>query len=962
MSRQDTPDSVVSNSSAASESRHIAIWAFDPLPDFISDHTLTGQTPAERLREYAARWVQLAGSLWEWADRATFALRYVARAGRVQVFLLASAHHAADGLRLQSELEVVLRAHRLWQSATRMVDDKFRSDTALHDVVIAQIRQHEMWNLWAVPRNRLGNSEDLATRFPGINEQEWRTPRVIYPWSGPGGPFLLPMESLISQPVACSLTIYLEPTRLRPIEWQWLALMAREAQSAAEQNLQEAFTAASARVADPAAGLAGRLYLGNLRRLSAAPFRVTVHAAAADGRTEATLALASAVQSLVHEPAFERPQQEDDRLPSGAMVVMPPAERGGDLFQQFVRRQYDTLRFEDPPGCGPLYRMADLCDAQGASTVFRLPVSVRGGVPGVRVRQLAPDFHPGARELEAPAGSIRLGEYQSGGGAFVPIKDLTKHTLITGFTGSGKTVTVLQILHQLWDAPHNIPFLVIESAKQEYRGLAAVPIFKESLRIYTLGNDVCVPFRLNPFQLMPGVRVEAHLSKLQTCFEAAIPPVGPSSSIIAEALQLVYEQRGWRLTDICGVGHHRRFPELADFVSMVKDVLKKRNYLGEVLANLEAALLGRFRPLLFGSKGAMFGCQLSSPSPEDLFNWPTVLEMNDLNLDDKALVTMFVLTMLREYRDLHRSERGELVHVTMVEEAHNILEEVGSNAGGDATSGDARHKAVQAFCSLLTEIRALGEGLVIADQSPTKLARDAMRNTNLQIAHQLRDGDDRKAVANAMIMENEQRDFLGKLPPGQAAVFRTGLEKATFIFVDLYYPAGASASDSADIKAKYRGAGFRTKFEDVEVRQHMLRLDGTLSDRSKIGLPYASNGCGMCQCQCEFRDKIYSLFDTSTGRVSAEEWFHELQSIKETRGQISDGDIIGSGIRHSAAAIGSANVPDVAAERREYAWCAFVHLVHLTIRDHEWGLQLGESDRRLFESEWASRETGEVND
>lgn len=223
----------------------------------------------------------------------------------------------------------------------------------------------------------------------------------------------------------------------------------------------------------------------------------------------------------------------------------------------------------------------------------------------------------------------------------MPICDLTKHALICGFTGSGKTVTVLQILHQLW-ADHHIPFLVLESAKQEYRGLMGVSSLSNVLRMFTLGNETAVPLRLNPFELLPGVRVEAHLNKLQTCFEGAIPPIGPSSSVISETLLRVYEARGWSLTDICPKqGPRRQFPVMSDFVGCVEQVIEERGYEGEVRSNMRAALVGRFQPLLFGSRGRMFDTQRSMPSPNELFGCPTVLEMNDLHLEDKALVVMF---------------------------------------------------------------------------------------------------------------------------------------------------------------------------------------------------------------------------------------------------------------------------------------------------------------------------------
>lgn len=527
----------------------LLIWKIDPLPDFLSDHTLTRQAPAERLREYAARWVQFGGSLWEWHDRATLALRYVDREGQIGIYLMAAVHAAVETSRLENELGVISRAHRLLEAANprTLPLEVFQKETELEYLALVELRQRETRALWEGPMH-LQNQLRRDPMWQTIPPAEWAKPRVIYPWWGPGGPFLLPMESLISQAVPCSLTVYVAPTQLQKIEREWLALMAREASTKAEQNLQAINTGASVREVDPSARLAGRLYMANVRRLSATPFMVTVHCAAALGRREVALSLAGAVQSLVHEPAFERPQQEDDRLPSGTeLQALNPADPKEAAAYQLMMRQYRELRFPEQSREYPLSRMSVLADPQGAATVFRLPVSVRGGVPGVRVRQLSPTFHPGPRQSECPAGHIELGDYHSGGKACVPIRDLTKHALITGFTGSGKTVTMLQILHQLWI--NKIPFLVLESAKQEYRGLLEVPAFHDDLQVYTLGNETCVPFRLNPFELLPGVRVEAHLGKLQACIEGAIPPIGPSASVINEALEEVYKDQGWGVTD-----------------------------------------------------------------------------------------------------------------------------------------------------------------------------------------------------------------------------------------------------------------------------------------------------------------------------------------------------------------------------------------------------------------------------
>jgi hypothetical protein len=141
---------------------------------------------------------------------------------------------------------------------------------------------------------------------------------------------------------------------------------------------------------------------------------------------------------------------------------------------------------------------------------------------------------------------------------------------------------------------------------------------------------------------------------------------------------------------------------------------------------------------------------------------------------------------------------------------------------------------------MLAEIRALGEGLIIADQSPEKLAADAMRNTNVQIAHQLRDSNDRNAVANAMIMSEDQRDYLGKLRTGRAAIFYTGLEKATFVDVDLFVPPSDLPVAQ---QANYPGFGMRA-VSDAEVR----KLMDPVVQHYRIELPLP--GCELCQSPC----------------------------------------------------------------------------------------------------------------
>lgn len=906
--------------------RDLLIWEIKPIPDFVSDHTLTGESLADRLREVISRWVQWAGSLWSWRDEASFALRYAARRGSIRVFFMACAHDPSKRNQLFGEISVMLRSQRLGGAflATAEVTADFEKECFPEGMALMEIAQHETSALWRLPSYLKGNDE-FRRRFSWLPHEVSDAPPVVYPWAGPGGPYLVPMESLISQPVPVTLSVYLQPTTLAAHEWQWLAAMAQHAQSQAEQSLQQVGSGSGMRVVDPSSELAGKLYMANLRRLSAMPFLVTVQVAAADGRYDVAQTVAGAMQSLVHEVPYDSSSEGDERLPSGC------ASRAFDELAalEAAAGQYFGLRFPVGAVVESLQRFRYLADAKGAATMFRLPVSIRGGVPGIEVRQLPPDFHPGPRAAAKLERHLKLGVYQAGGDAYFPVDDLCKHALITGFTGSGKTVTVLQLLYQLW-VDHRIPFLVLESAKQEYRGLLGVGGLSDDLSVYTLGNDLCVPFRLNPFELLPGVRVEAHLSKLQTCFEGAIPPIGPSSSVISEALLRVYAACGWSMTDVYPRnGNSRRsFPQLSGFVLMIEKVLQERGYEGEVRSNLNAALVGRFKPLLIGGKGRMFDTQRTEPSATAMFTRPAVLEMNDLSVDDKALVVMFLLMLLREHREQNKSRNGQLVHVTMVEEAHNILENVSSKGGGEgAASADTRFKAVEAFCQLLTEIRSLGEGLIIADQSPEKLAADALRNTNLQIAHQLRDGNDRKAIANAMIMEKEQCDFLGKLRPGQAALFRTGLEKATFIQVDLFSPTARERETAEQnpggaawsaLRVKYGDRlGFNSLLTDDEVQAIMAnRNAGTLST-SRLDLP--CRGCEFCRRQCVYRDAIFPEMKEPAS-LDAAESFLTVYCDEE---KFTAADVWKSASAASREALIRCGIGETDSDA---AWCVFVHL------------------------------------
>ncbi|MGX4694764.1 ATP-binding protein [Streptomyces sp. JNUCC 63] len=415
--------------------------------------------------------------------------------------------------------------------------------------------------------------------------------------------------------------------------------------------------------------------------------------------------------------------------------------------------------------------------------------------------RLAPAFDvvPGTVATQQ---SVLLGQVlQQGATTATPYgvtpKSLTRHAFVAGVTGSGKTNTILHLLTQIHR--RGTPFLVIEPSKTEYRVLLEHPELTGRLRVFTPGKEDLAPLRLNPLEVPAGTSVSERLDLLRAVFGASFAMWGPLPQVLERCLHEVYEDRGWNLSTNrnlrLGEGEvpWSAFPTLGDLSAKVREVVPSLGYEQRTTDDIQAALTTRLNSLRSGGKEAALNAAASLPMRE-LLDVPAVIELEGMgDDDDKAFLIGLLLIRLAEHRRA-AGQAQDLTHLLVIEEAHRLISNV--TRGRSEYVADPRGQAVETFTNLLSEIRAYGQGVLIADQVPVRLAPDVVKNTNLKIAHRVVASDDRAVLGGTMSMSDAQQRFVSTLGIGQAAVYSEGDDAPLLVGVPRVKNGEGSPDDS----------------------------------------------------------------------------------------------------------------------------------------------------------------------
>lgn len=437
------------------------------------------------------------------------------------------------------------------------------------------------------------------------------------------------------------------------------------------------------------------------------------------------------------------------------------------------------------------------------SCLINLP---QRSVPGISVIDYSTNFSLTPQRIKEGTITLEIGHLVYSGATSninvrLPIDTLSRHALVCGVNGSGKTNTVLSILDGFMKA--NRPFFVIEPAKTEYVDWAIeynktikdqkkkIKIFIPGCERYTKGSISPDKLHLNPFEVidLPNseMRVLSHIDRLKSTFSSAFPMQDILPVIMEHLLYKLYTDEHQMLDKEDKANYMKKgFPTLGTVNKVFVDTLMTDiGYARENTQNISAALRTRFKSLKYGWKNELLNNEKlrgktwdenkkewadSKLTWEELFGSPVVINLSYAGDDqDRAFIMSLLLQFLYEYR-IAESESGKVDfnsnkcrHLVVVEEAHRVM----TNC---VNPESPQYKSGLMFSNFLSEVRAYGQGMMIVDQVPTRLIEDAIKNSNVKIIHKLVASDDSQRIAECIGLRPEQQKVIVKLSIGQAVL------------------------------------------------------------------------------------------------------------------------------------------------------------------------------------------------
>ena len=263
-----------------------------------------------------------------------------------------------------------------------------------------------------------------------------------------------------------------------------------------------------------------------------------------------------------------------------------------------------------------------------------------------------------------------------------------------------------------------------------------------------------------------SIHVLEHVDGLVEIFSVCWPMYDAMPAFFKDAILKSYEVIGWDLGSSTFEGDELEYPDFEVLTEQLDELIGNSEYASDIKSNYRGALLTRVKSLTVGLNKYIFTNEQTSY--EKLFDQNCILDISRVkSTETKALIMGLMVYILNEYRmDQKKGNNSGLRHITVLEEAHNLLKNTTNGAS------ELVGKSVEMLTNTIAEIRTYGEGFIIVDQSPSSVDIAAIKNTNTKIVLRTPEAHDREAVGRSIGLTDDQVEEIAKLPSGVAVVYQ----------------------------------------------------------------------------------------------------------------------------------------------------------------------------------------------
>jgi hypothetical protein len=437
----------------------------------------------------------------------------------------------------------------------------------------------------------------------------------------------------------------------------------------------------------------------------------------------------------------------------------------------------------DPVSDHPAWRYGELFLPDEVVELLMPPFTFRDALSGIPHYVPSPVQEPFVAASSRP--TVALGRSDLGRSVQLPLDDLQRHVFVTGASGSGKTNTLMTLAAELhW---HGRSMLVIDPVKRDFEPLMEELGFGE--RVFDFRQRW---LQFNPFIPPPNISLYSH----SVVLAKTLSMLFPTNAVAYELLLSMVKHAYWRMLE-----QRRVSPTpltMADFIQKTGADLRANTSLAptfeefleismELLdtpgggpasewardaiehfqrrwANLRRSALGLMLTPFDDPRGRII---------DDLFAKPTLLEFGSwLDQDETNAALAMIFSLLYEHRlsaFMEGGPRSLPPAFAVLDEAHRIVP--AQAAGGDERLVSAGREVAGLLTRMIAECRGLGQGLLIAEQSASKIDPNVLINTSTKIVHAVLYGQDKESLSAALSLSPSEQDFLSYLPPGDALAF-----------------------------------------------------------------------------------------------------------------------------------------------------------------------------------------------